>query len=252
MRGFGWMWCFLLGLGLVGGLAAPGSGESPTGESLVQLRDISVEPRDAGLAVQIKTSGPAAYETALIDKPTRLVIDLESTGYGWRKTPLNVGVDPLRTSRGSQLKKGVSRVVLELSRKVGYRIDEGPEGLTVMLEPASTAGAPAQAETKPAEVAKAEAPKAPVPSPVAKAETAKAEPPVAVAEGAKESEPPKAELAKPAAPAPKAKTARPPVVAMAPPPPSPAAAPAPIRVAQAPQAQPPASTGPPRARPPPP
>ncbi len=241
MKRFGWMWGFLLGLGLVGGLAAPGSGESPTGESLVQLRDISVEPRDAGLAVQIKTSGPAAYETALIDRPTRLVIDLESTGYGWRKTPLNVGMDPLRTIRGSQLKKGVSRVVLELSRKVGYRIDEGPEGLTVMLEPASTAGAPAQAETKPAEVAEAEAPKAPAPSPVAKAETAKAEPPVA--EGAKESEPPKAEPAKPAVPAPKAKTARPPVVAMAPPP-SPAAAPAPIRVAQAPQAQPPASNGP--------
>ena len=152
MKRFGSMWGFLLGLGLVGGLAAPGSGESPTGESLVQLRDISVEPRGAGLAVQIKTSGPAAYETALIDRPTRLVIDLESTGYGWRKTPLNVGMDPLRTIRGSQLKKGVSRVVLELSRKVGYRIDEGPEGLTVMLEPASTAGAPARAAPKPAEV----------------------------------------------------------------------------------------------------
>ena len=256
MKRFGWMWGFLLGLGLVGGLAAPGSGESPTGESLVQLRDISVEPRDAGLAVQIKTSGPAVYETALIDRPTRLVIDLESTGYGWRKTPLTVGMDPLRTIRGSQLKKGVSRVVLELSRKVGYRIEEGPEGLTVMLEPASTAGAPAWAETKPAEVAKAEPPReestpaearpaAPAAPRVAKAEAPKAlEPsPVAkaepqTAESAKESEPPKTE---PAAPAPKAKTARPPVVAMAPP--SPAAAPAPIRVAQAPQAQPPASNG---------
>jgi len=250
MKRFGWIWGFLLGLGLVGGLAAPGSGESPTGESLVQLREISVEPRDAGLAILIKTSGPAAYETALIDRPTRLVIDLESTGYGWRKTPLNVGMDPLRTIRGSQLKKGVSRVVLELSRKVGYRIEEGPEGLTVMLEPSSTPGAAAQAENRPAEVAKAEptreeskpaearpaTPQAPEPSPVAKAETPKTEPPAA--ESAKESEPPKAE---PAAPAPTVKTARPPVVAMAPPPP--AAAPAPIRVAQAPQAQPPASNG---------
>ncbi|MBI3031089.1 MAG: AMIN domain-containing protein [Candidatus Rokubacteria bacterium] len=249
MKRFGWVWGFLLGLGLVGGLAAPGSGESPTGESLVQLREVSVEPRDAGLVVQIKTSGPAAYETALIDRPTRLVIDLESTGYGWRKTPLNVGMDPLRTIRGSQLKKGVSRVVLELSRQVGYRIDEGPEGLTVMLEPAATAGTPAPAEAKSAAVAEAEAPKAPGPSPAAKAErprapepsVAKAEPPAA--EGAKESEPSKAEPARPAAPAPKAKTARPPVVAMAPPPPATAAAPAPIRVAQAPQAQPPASNG---------
>src|SRR3990172_11471458 len=245
MKRFGWMWGFLLGLGLVGGLAAPGSGESPTGESLVQLRDISVEPRDAGLAVQIKMSGPAAYETALIDRPTRLVIDLESTGYGWRKTPLNVGMDPLRTTRGSQFKKGVSRVVLELSRKVGYRIEEGPEGLTVMLEPSSTPGAPAQAETKPAEVAKAEPPReestpaesrpaAPAAPRVAKAETPKASEPSPVAkaepqtaESAKESEPPKAEAT---APAPKAKSARPPVVAMVTPP---AAPHAPIRVAHA-------------------
>ncbi len=225
MKRFGWIWGFLLGLGLVGGLAAPGSGESPTGESLVQLREISVEPRDAGLAVQIKTSGPAAYETALIDRPTRLVIDLDSTGYGWRKTPLNVGMDPLRTIRGSQLKKGVSRVVLELSRKVGYRIEEGPKGLTVMLELASTPGAPA-------------APRAPEPSPVEKAETAKAEP--LAAESAKESEPLKAEPTKPVTPAPNAKTARPPVVAVASPPP----AAAPIRVAQAPQGEPPASNGP--------
>jgi type IV pilus assembly protein PilQ len=243
------MWGFLLGLGLVGGLAAPGSGESPTGESLVQLREISVEPREAGLAVQIKTSGPAAYETALIDRPTRLVITLDSTGYGWQKTPLNVGMDPLRTIRGSQFKKGVSRVVLELSRKVGYRIEEGPEGLTVMLEPASTPVVQTKAETRPTEVAKAEPPreesKPAEAMPAAPQAPEKAEP--LAAESAKESEPLKAEPTKPATPAPKAMTASPPVVAMAPPPA--AAAPAPIRVAQAPQdqpppAQPPASNGP--------
>lgn len=219
MKRFGWLCGVLLGLGLVGGLPAPGSGESPTGESLVQLREITVEPRDEGLAVQIKTSGPAAYETALIEAPTRLVIDLESTGYGWRKTPLNVGMDPLRTIRGSQFKKGVSRVVLELSRKVGYRIEEGPEGLTVMLEPSSTPAAPGRPESKPAEEKPAVV-KPPVEAPPA---VAKAEPP--------------------AAPAPKATPPRQPVVALAPAPTAAAVTPAPIRVAQAPQAQPPASNG---------
>ncbi|MBI2555421.1 MAG: AMIN domain-containing protein, partial [Candidatus Rokubacteria bacterium] len=212
-----------------------------------------MEPREEGLAVQIKTSGPAAYETALIDTPTRLVIDLESTGYGWRKTPLTVGIDPLRSIRGSQFKKGVSRVVLALSRKVGYRIGEGPEGLTIMLEPSATPAA-AQPESKPTEVAKAgpapqeekpaevkppaETPTAPAPPAVAKAE-----PPAAESAKEKEGEAPKVEPAKPAAPAPKAKAPRQPVAAAVPPPTVAAVTPAPIRVAQAPQAQPPVSNG---------
>ncbi|MBI4591401.1 MAG: AMIN domain-containing protein [Candidatus Rokubacteria bacterium] len=260
MKRFGWMWGFLLGLSLVGGLAAPGAEESPTDESLVQLRDVTVEPRDDGLAVRIKTSGAVKYETALIDTPTRLVIDLESTGYGWRKTPLTVGMDPLRQVRGSQFKKGVARVVLELNRKVGYWIEEGPEGLTVMLEPSSTPSTHAKAEDKPVQVAKEEAsPQAETPLPPAQAEVPKApEPPAVVkaqpqgGETAKERDVPKSEAAKPVAPAPKAKAPRPPIVsipvvpplASAPQPlaggPQPAAGgpPAPIRLAQAPQTQP--------------
>ncbi|MBI3625749.1 MAG: AMIN domain-containing protein, partial [Candidatus Rokubacteria bacterium] len=247
MKRFGWMWGLLLGLGLVGALVAPGSGESPTGDSLVQLREIAVEPRNDGLAVQIKTSGPTAYQTSLIDTPTRLIIDLESTGYGWRKTPLIVEMDPLRQIRGSQFRKGVSRVVLELTRKVGYRIEEGPEGLTVMLEPSATAAAPAKAEAKPVEVAKAEpadakpsaeaaspadseppAAKAEAPKPVEPPAVPKAEAPVQ--ETAKETEAPKAEPVKPPALSPKAKAPKQPVVAAAPPPP--------IRLAQAAQTPP--------------
>jgi len=241
MKRFRWISCFLLGLGLVGGLAAPGSGESPTGESLVQLRDVAVEPRDEGLAVQIKTSGPIAYQTSLIDMPTRLVIDLESTGYGWRKTPLTVDVDPLRQIRGSQFRKGVSRVVLELTRKVGYRVEEGPDGLTVMLEPLATPAAPAKAdgkpavETKPTEVAKAEPPaqeaKPEDAKPSASAATTEPRAPEPMAEA------PKAEPPKPVASTPKQKSARQPVVAAVTPTPVPAP-PSPARLAQAPQTTP--------------
>lgn len=241
MKRFRWISCFLLGLGLVGGLAAPGSGESPTGESLVQLREVAVEPRDEGVAVQIKTSGPTAYQTSLIDTPTRLIIDLESTGYGWRKTPLTVDVDPVRQIRGSQFRKGVSRVVLELTRKVGYRVEEGPDGLTVMLEPLATPAALAKAdgkpavETKPTEVAKAEPP-----AQEAKPEDAKPSAPAATPEPrAPEpmAEAPKAEPPKPAASTPKQKLARQPVVAAVTPTPVPAP-PSPARLAQAPQTPP--------------
>ncbi len=251
MKRFGWVCGVLLGLGLVGGLAAPGSGESPTGQSLVQLQDISVEPRDGGVVVQIKTTGPVAYETKLIDTPTRLVIDLESTSYTWRKTPLTVGTDPLRTIRGSQLRKGVSRVVLELTRKVGYRIEEGPEGLTVLLEPSASPAA--KAEDKPTEVAKAASPaeetKPAEAAPQPQVETPKApEPPAAkaepqAAESPKETEAPKAAPAKPAAPTPKGKAARQPVVAAPQPPPAAPVAPAPVRLAQTPQASQPAANG---------
>ncbi len=241
MKRFGWVSCFLLGLGLVGGLAAPGSGESPNGESLVQLREVAVEPRDDGVAVQIKTSGPIAYQTSLLDTPTRLVIDLESTGYGWRKTPLTVNMDPLRQIRGGQFRKGVSRVVLELTRKVGYRVEEGPDGLTVMLEPLATPAAPAKANGKPAvetkstEVAKAEPlaqeakPEDTKPSPQAAAPDPKAPEPMAEA--------PKAEPPKPVASAPKQKLARQPVVAAVTPTPVPTP-PSPVRLAQAPQTPP--------------
>ena len=250
MKRFGWMCGFLLGVGLVGGLAAPGSGECQTGESLVQLREISVEPRDEGLAVQIKTSGPTAYQTSLIDTPLRLVIDLESTVYGGSKTPLTVAMDPVRQIRGSQFSKGVSRVVLELTRKVGYRIEEGPEGLTVMLEPSSTAAAPAKAEAKPIEVAKAELlPREARPAEVKP--SAEAAPPAPTAEAPKPMEPPAAAQAQPAQPqeveakketevaAPQAEVPRPAAVSPTPPAPKPAAAPPPIRLAQAAQTPPP-------------
>jgi len=250
MKRFGWMWGLLLGLCLVGGLAAPGSGESPTEESLIELREIAVEPRDGGLAVQIKMSGPAAYQTSLIDTPTRLVIDLESTSYAGRKTPLAVDMDPLRQIRGSQFKKGVARVVLELTRTVGYRIEEGPEGLTVVLEPSSTAAALVKAQDKPTEVAKAE----PSPQEVKPAEvkpSAEAAPPAPKAEAPKPVEPPAGAKTQPQeaeakketkVAAPQAEVPRPAAVSPAPLAPKPAATPPPIRLAQTAQT-PPAPNG---------
>jgi type IV pilus assembly protein PilQ len=90
----------------------------------------------------VKTSREAQYKADLVDSPSRLVIDLENTVYAWRKTPLNVGKDPVKQVRGSQYRQGVARVVLDLSRSVGYAIREEPNGLAIVIP---TAAPPATA-----------------------------------------------------------------------------------------------------------
>jgi type II secretory pathway component HofQ len=55
---------------------------------------------------------------------------------------LSVGKDPVRQVRGSQYRQGVARVVLDLSRNVGYAIREESDGLAIVIP---TAAAPAVA-----------------------------------------------------------------------------------------------------------
>lgn len=85
------------------------------------------------VTVFVKTSGAAKYQAELIDSPARLVVDFEDTTYGWRKTPLAVSSGPLKQIRGSQYRKGVARVVVELTRPVGYAIREDDDGLTIVI-----------------------------------------------------------------------------------------------------------------------
>src|SRR6185503_8274352 len=76
-----------------------------------RLSDVTVTPQTDSVTVFVKTSREPHYN-----------VDLEDTVYAWRKTPLNVGKEPLRQIRGSQYRQGVARVVLDLSRTVGYAI----------------------------------------------------------------------------------------------------------------------------------
>src|SRR5262249_32343664 len=69
------------------------------------------------------------------------------TDYVWRTTPLDVAASPLFQIRGSQYKKGVARIVMQLDRKVGYAIREDDAGLAIVIPTASQAKAPANAAT---------------------------------------------------------------------------------------------------------
>src|SRR5207237_6923352 len=140
----------------------------------VKLSDITVATQPDAVTVFVKTSVPAKYQAELIDTPTRLVIDFEDTDYAWRKTPLNVAASPLKQIRGSQYKKGVARVVVQLERKVGYAIREDDGGLAIVIPTSPQAKAPADTPSSTTATgstdnrADATDPKAQVKSPVAR------------------------------------------------------------------------------------
>lgn len=126
-------------------LAASGSTAAQQTAATVKLSDITVATQPDAVTVFIKTSAPVKYQAELIDTPTRLVIDFEGTDYVWRKTPLDVSASPLSQIRGSQYKKGVARVVVQLDRKVGYAIREDDGGLAIVIPASSQAKAPVDA-----------------------------------------------------------------------------------------------------------
>jgi type IV pilus assembly protein PilQ len=153
-----------------------------------ELREVTVTKQPDSVTVFIKTSGEVKYQAELIDTPYRLVLDFKDTSYAWRKTPLPVGAGPLKQIRGSQYRKDVARVVVELDRKVGYAIREEPDGLAIVIPTTSTAAAapaPKAAVTpKPAPKAApktAAKPAAPKPAPKAPATPSEPAPQVAQA-----------------------------------------------------------------------
>jgi type IV pilus assembly protein PilQ len=138
-----------------------GIGRAQMADSPAQIKGVSIERQAEGVTVTVKTSAPVVYETKVIDSPTRLIIDMTGTTYALSKARWAAGMDPVKEVRGSQWKRGTARIVVELTRKVGYRINETAEGLVVVLEPSAsseTSSAP-RAEAAPKPGAVSDAPK---------------------------------------------------------------------------------------------
>src|SRR4029453_17145571 len=197
-----------------------GAGVDAQSTSGTLLRDISVTTQPDAVTIVVKTTGEVKYQADLVDSPHRLVLDFEDTSYGWGKTPLTVEAEPVKQIRGSQYRRGVARVVLELTRKVGYAIREENDGLAIVIPPAANplSEAPARpaASSPTASIAKA----ATVKSPSADPGPASTPTPVAAAERKQPFQPARSAPA-PAAPAPTAPTPPPPRAPPPPPPPRP-------------------------------
>ncbi len=155
-------------------LLGTGVGRAQTADAPARLKGVTVARQAEGVTVTLQTTAPVVYQAKVIDSPTRLIIDMDGTVYASPKARWMANLDPVKEVRGSQWKRGTARVVVELTRKVGYRIEDTVDGLVVILEPSTSGQAPAAARV---EVAKksdmvSDAPKAavteePKPEPVA-------------------------------------------------------------------------------------
>jgi hypothetical protein len=118
------VFCLLAGLGL------------PTTSVAVEfeLTAVAVESQDDALTVRLQTSRPPKYSVTSLGSPARIVIDLEGARNAWRG-PLTTNPEPIREVRGSQWKPDAARVVVELSRPVGYSIQERSDGLVLSRDP---------------------------------------------------------------------------------------------------------------------
>src|SRR5213594_3144186 len=186
-----WVTVWLLALLVM--LPAPALPEEPAVNSATELKQVAVEHQPDATIVHITTSGAARYHAEFMDSPSRLVVDLEDTVYAWRKAPLPVTEAPVKQIRGAQYRKGIARLVIEFTRKVGYAIREDEDGLTIVVPrvvaDASTAPKPlplkspvvaeapaepkdapsaAPAEIKPMPVLPAPVKPAPIPRPAAR------------------------------------------------------------------------------------
>jgi hypothetical protein len=121
------------------------------GPSLIQLTAVAVEQRDEVLTVHLQTGGRPTYSATSLDAPARIVIDLKGARYAWCG-PLTANPAPIREVRGSQWKPGVTRVVVELSRPVGYSVEERPDGLVLRLDPEAGDRAARTAQLQPSPV----------------------------------------------------------------------------------------------------
>lgn len=130
-----------LALGVLARAAAAQSPEAP-----VQLTGVAVQRQGKTLTVSITTSAAPKYRSELIDGPFRLVLDFEDARYRWKAAPVSVGSGPVRAIRGSQYRKDVARLVIELSRRVPYTLEPHARGVRVVFAPSGTAAPPATAQ----------------------------------------------------------------------------------------------------------
>ena len=147
------MWCesARLAFFLIAGLVAAPAG-APRAEPL-SLNDVAVDSKPGVTTVLIKTAGAPPYQAMPLDNPHRLLIDFPGAHFEWRRSPLTVATDPIKEIRGSQYRKGMARLVIELTRKSEYRIEQRAEGLLVTLRtpgsPSATATPPGSAQPAP-------------------------------------------------------------------------------------------------------
>ena len=131
----------LVGL-VVAALAAPAGGARAQGEPAA-LTEATIVERGGAVEVWVRLTRPARYQAEMIDSPHRLVLDFDETAYRWTTKPVPAATEPVRELRGSQFRKGVARLVVELRKPAPYTIERDREGLRIIFVRERSAAEPA-------------------------------------------------------------------------------------------------------------
>ncbi len=113
--------------------AVAAAGELHTPAAATRLDDVVVTTKPDITTIHLKTSGRPKYQADFIDTPPRVVVDLEETAFAWRPGRHDLAGTLVRQIRGSQFRKGVARVVVELTGPMSYAVRQNADGIAIVL-----------------------------------------------------------------------------------------------------------------------
>ncbi|HEX9458950.1 MAG TPA: AMIN domain-containing protein, partial [Thermoanaerobaculia bacterium] len=98
------------------------------------LRKIETSGAGAAMEVRLATDGDVAYNAFKLEKPSRVVIDLNGVNDKLVKNVINVSDPVVKRIRVSQFKSApdaVTRVVLDIDEKAGYQVTKSGDALRI-------------------------------------------------------------------------------------------------------------------------
>ncbi len=98
------------------------------------LRKIETSGTGAAMDVRLTTDGDVAFNAFKLEKPSRVVIDLNGVSDKLAKNVINVSDPKVKRIRVSQFKsapEAVTRVVLDVDEKTTYRVTKAGDGLHI-------------------------------------------------------------------------------------------------------------------------
>jgi type IV pilus assembly protein PilQ len=154
----------------------------PPANKAKTLRKIETSGAGAAMEVRLATDGDVSYNAFKLEKPSRVVIDLTGVNNKLAKNIINVSDPVVKKIRVSQFKSApdaVTRVVLDIDEKAGYRVTKSGDALRITFGDAPAVAA-APVPPPPAPMPKQEPPRVAA-TPVAPPVTNVVTPPVKTA-----------------------------------------------------------------------
>jgi type IV pilus assembly protein PilQ len=135
----------------------------PPANKAKTLRKIETSGAGPAMEVRLATDGDVAYNAFKLEKPSRVVIDLNGVNDKLLKNVINVSDPMVKRIRVSQFKSApdaVTRVVLDVDEKAGYHVTKSGDALRITFGDApAMAATPAPAPPMPTPMPKQEEPR---------------------------------------------------------------------------------------------